>query len=84
MLKGISGVFWFCSWERSLSTFFIKWNYATIRITGCQVELSLVAPGRRGFEWVKWIIHIEVLTAPDPGQVVSIFSSSFTNAGRGE
>jgi Oxidoreductase molybdopterin binding domain len=46
--------------------------------------LRLVAPGRRGFEWVKWIKQIEVLTEPDVGQVVSIFSSSFTEAGRGE
>jgi cytochrome b561 len=45
--------------------------------------LRLVAPGRRGFEWVKWINQIEVLTEPDAGQVVSIFSSSFTDAGRG-
>lgn len=46
--------------------------------------LRLVAPSRRGFEWVKWINRVEVLTAPDPGQVVSIFTSSFTSAGRGE
>src|SRR5712692_8095486 len=46
--------------------------------------LRLVAPGHRGFEWVKWITHIEVLTAPDPGQVLSIFSSSFPDAGRGK
>jgi DMSO/TMAO reductase YedYZ molybdopterin-dependent catalytic subunit len=46
--------------------------------------LRLIAPGRRGFEWVKWITSIEVLTAPDPGQVASIFTSSFTSAGRGE
>jgi DMSO/TMAO reductase YedYZ molybdopterin-dependent catalytic subunit len=46
--------------------------------------LRLVAPGHRGFEWVKWITHVEVLTEPDAGQVVSIFTSSFTNAGRGE
>ncbi len=45
--------------------------------------LRLVAPGHRGFEWVKWIAHIEVLSAPDPGQVLSIFTSSFTDAGRG-
>ena len=46
--------------------------------------LRLVAPGRRGFEWVKWIIKIEVLTSPDPEEVVSIFTSSFTDAGRGQ
>jgi DMSO/TMAO reductase YedYZ molybdopterin-dependent catalytic subunit len=46
--------------------------------------LRLVAPGRRGFEWVKWITRVEVLTAPDPGQVLSIFTSSLTDAGRGK
>ena len=46
--------------------------------------LRLVAPGRRGFEWVKWITHVEVLTTPDPGQILSIFTSSFTDAGRGK
>ena len=46
--------------------------------------LRLIAPGRRGFEWVKWITRVEVLTEPDAGQVISIFTSSFTNAGRGE
>ena len=46
--------------------------------------LRLVAPNRRGFEWVKWITRIEVQTAPDEGQVLSIFSSSFTDAGRGQ
>ena len=46
--------------------------------------LRLVAPGRRGFEWVKWITGIEVLTEPDPGQVFSIFTSSLTDAGRGK
>jgi hypothetical protein len=46
--------------------------------------LRLVAPGRRGFEWVKWITDVEVLTAPDPGEAISIFSSSFTEKGRGK
>lgn len=45
--------------------------------------LRLVTPGRRGFEWVKWITRIEVLTEPDSGQALSIFTSSFTDAGRG-
>jgi hypothetical protein len=42
--------------------------------------LRLVATDRRGFEWVKWITRVEVLTAPDPGQVLSIFTSSLTSA----
>ncbi len=45
--------------------------------------LRLVAPGHRGMEWVKWVVRVEVLTAPDPGQLLSIFTSSFTPAGRG-
>jgi hypothetical protein len=44
----------------------------------------LVAPGRRGFQWVKWLVRIEVRTAPDPGELVAIHTSSFTPAGRGE
>ena len=27
----------------------------------------LVAPGRRGFQWVKWVERIEVHEDPDPG-----------------
>src|ERR1700730_5590738 len=46
--------------------------------------LRLVAPGHRGFQWVKSITRVEVLTAPDPGQSLSIFTSSFTDAGRGK
>jgi DMSO/TMAO reductase YedYZ molybdopterin-dependent catalytic subunit len=42
--------------------------------------IRLVAPDRRGFEWVKWITRVEVLTTPDPGQVISIFTSSLTDA----
>lgn len=46
--------------------------------------LRLVAPGRRGFQWVKWVVAVEVLTAPDFGQAIAIHASSFTPAGRGE
>ena len=43
----------------------------------------LVAPGRRGFEWVKWVVRIEALTHSDAGQILSLYTSSFTDAGRG-
>jgi DMSO/TMAO reductase YedYZ molybdopterin-dependent catalytic subunit len=43
----------------------------------------LVAPGRRGFQWVKWVERIEVHENADPGAVASTVWSSFTAAGRG-
>ncbi len=43
----------------------------------------LVAPGRRGFQWVKWVERIEVHEDPDPGAAASTLWSSFTDAGRG-
>ena len=46
--------------------------------------LRLVAPGRRGFQWVKWVVAVDVLTAPDIAQAIAIQTSSFTPAGRGE
>ncbi|HYM57216.1 MAG TPA: molybdopterin-dependent oxidoreductase [Solirubrobacteraceae bacterium] len=43
----------------------------------------LVAPDRRGFQWVKWVARIEVHADPDPGAVASTLWSSFTAQGRG-
>lgn len=42
-----------------------------------------MAPGRRGFQWVKWVVRIEVSPEPDPGPVASTVWSSFTPEGRG-
>ncbi len=46
--------------------------------------LRLVAPNRRGFQWVKWVVGVEVRTLPDPGELIAIHSSSLTAEGRGE
>jgi DMSO/TMAO reductase YedYZ molybdopterin-dependent catalytic subunit len=43
----------------------------------------LVAPGRRGFEWVKWVTRLELRSEPDPGAFPSTILSSFSAAGRG-
>lgn len=43
----------------------------------------LVAPGRRGFQWVKWVVRLELHDAPDPGALPSTVWSSLTAAGRG-
>jgi hypothetical protein len=46
--------------------------------------VRLVAPGRRGFQWVKWVARIEARTLPDPSDLLAIHTSSFTPEGRGE
>lgn len=42
---------------------------------GHGAPLRLVAPGRRGFQWVKWVTAVEVLTERDHGQWAAIFWS---------
>lgn len=39
--------------------------------------LRLVAPGHRGYRWVKWVEEIRVRRRPDPGKWVAIFVSGF-------
>jgi DMSO/TMAO reductase YedYZ molybdopterin-dependent catalytic subunit len=45
--------------------------------------VRLVAPGRRGFQWVKWVVRIELHDGPDPGALASTVWSSLTPEGRG-
>lgn len=51
---------------------------------GHGAPLRLVAPGRRGFQWIKWVVQIDLLSTIDTGQLVAIYSSSLTPEGRGE
>jgi DMSO/TMAO reductase YedYZ molybdopterin-dependent catalytic subunit len=51
---------------------------------GHGAPLRLVAPGRRGFEWVKWVERLELHDGPDPGALPSTVWSSFTAEGRGD
>ena len=37
--------------------------------------LRLVAPGHRGFQWVKWVAEVRVLDRADAGQWAAIFTS---------
>jgi hypothetical protein len=39
--------------------------------------LRLVAPDRRGFQWVKWVERVEVRRRPDPRQWLAVFVSGF-------
>lgn len=44
---------------------------------GHGAPLRLVAPGRRGFQWVKWVVEVEVRDRKDPGQWLAVFVSGF-------
>ncbi|WP_049907537.1 molybdopterin-dependent oxidoreductase [Haloferax elongans] len=45
---------------------------------GHGAPLRLVAPNRRGFQWVKWIATIEVRRRRDPAQWVAVLVSGFS------
>jgi DMSO/TMAO reductase YedYZ molybdopterin-dependent catalytic subunit len=46
--------------------------------------VRLVAPNRRGFQWIKWVVRIELVEGPDLGAPASTIWSSLTPEGRGE
>jgi hypothetical protein len=50
---------------------------------GHGAPVRLVAPGQRGFIWVKWVVRVELHDGPDPGAFASTVWSSFTSRGRG-
>jgi DMSO/TMAO reductase YedYZ molybdopterin-dependent catalytic subunit len=45
---------------------------------GHGAPMRLVAPGRRGFQWVKWVEAVEVTRSQDLGQWIAIHVSGFT------
>ena len=44
---------------------------------GHGAPVRLVAPGRRGFQWVKWVTRVDVRTAGDPAQWLVTLISGF-------
>ncbi len=51
---------------------------------GHGAPVRLVAPERRGFQWVKWVIRVEAHAGADLGAAASTIWSSSTPEGRGE
>jgi DMSO/TMAO reductase YedYZ molybdopterin-dependent catalytic subunit len=51
---------------------------------GHGAPVRLVAPDHRGFQWVKWVVQIDVHEVYDHGAAPSTVWSSATAAGRGE
>jgi DMSO/TMAO reductase YedYZ molybdopterin-dependent catalytic subunit len=43
---------------------------------GHGAPLRLVAPGHRGWHWVKWVAQVEVRDGPDPGAYLATLTSS--------
>lgn len=50
---------------------------------GHGAPVRLVAPGRRGYQWVKWVVRVEVTEHADLGAPASTLWSSLTAEGRG-
>lgn len=75
------------SW--SLPTAQARTALLATRVGGAPLEhghgapARLVAPGERGFVWVKWLVAIEARADADPGQLMAINSSWLSPAGRG-
>lgn len=85
-------------WARFVSTTGYRWSLpleqarAALIATRVGDELlahghgapaRLVAPGERGFVWVKWLAAIELRAEPDAGQLLAINTSWLSPAGRG-
>lgn len=73
--RSVTGYRWSLPLEEAHSTLLATQVGGRALSHGHGAPLRLVAPNRRGFQWVKWVVAVEVLEQPDPGQWAAIFAS---------
>ena len=78
--RSVTGYRWSLPLEEALKTLLATHESGAPLSHGHGAPLRLVAPGRRGFQWVKWVVAVEVLDAPDVGQWGAIFTSGLGGA----
>jgi len=73
--RSVTGYRWALPVEEARDALLATRVDGTTITDGHGFPLRLVAPGRRGFQWVKWVETVEVRRDPDPGQLAAIFLS---------
>jgi hypothetical protein len=73
--RSVTGYRWSLPLEEASHTLLANAMGGETLTHGHGAPLRLVAPGRRGFQWVKWVVAVEVLSEPDLGQWAAIFTS---------
>jgi hypothetical protein len=78
--RSVTGYRWSLPLAEAARTLLATHVGGTALSHGHGAPLRLVAPGRRGFQWVKWVVAVEVLDTPDVGQWGAIFTSGLDGA----
>jgi hypothetical protein len=73
--RSVTGYRWSLPLDEAMHTLLATAMAGETLSHGHGAPLRLVAPGRRGFQWVKWVVAVDILSAPDIGQWAAIFAS---------
>lgn len=78
--RSVTGYRWSLPLNEAATTLLATHMDGSALDAGHGAPLRLVAPRRRGFQWVKWVVAVEVLEEPDLGQWAAIFASGLDGA----